>query len=157
MIYLATPKAILQNKGNLAMVSINFTICSLLTDPTLRSPPADPAPQALGGLGPARAQSSQPGTRAAPRGQTRLVGWGGGERRLGPGKPGEARHVFHESLVKERRGQKRQKEVGRTAFLAEGLLEHLLVHAEVVHPGPTTAWGEGLLSDGHLPFFSTWG
>lgn len=79
MIYLAVPKAILQNKGNFAMVSINFPICFLLTDPTLRSPPADPALWSLSRLDSARAQDSQCGPQAAPRGQSGLVG-GGGER-----------------------------------------------------------------------------
>lgn len=77
MIYLAIPNAILQNKGNFAMVSINFPICSLLTDPTLRSLPYDPIPCSLRRLDSARAQDSQCGAQAAPRGQK---GLGGGER-----------------------------------------------------------------------------
>lgn len=72
MIYLAILNAILQNKGNFAMVSINFPICSLLADPTLRSLPADPAPCSLRRLDSARAQDSQCGAQAAPRGQKGL-------------------------------------------------------------------------------------
>lgn len=63
--YLDIPKAILQNQGNLAMVSINLPICSLLSDPTLRSPPADPVPQSLGRLGPSRGHRQLPKTRGA--------------------------------------------------------------------------------------------
>lgn len=57
-----------------------------------------------------------------------------------PGEPGEAHH--HSSLAREGRGGKRNKEVGRAAFLAEGLCWHPLVRAEVAHPGPT-AEGQG--------------
>lgn len=139
MIYLAVPNAILQNKGNFAMVSINFPICFLLADPTLRSLPADPVPCSLRRLDSARAQDSQCGPQAAPRGQKGLGGCGGGQRRLDPGEPGEAHH--HSSLAREGRGGKRNR-VGRAAFLAEGLCWHPLVRAGVAHPGPT-AEGQG--------------
>lgn len=74
MIYLAIPKAILQNKGNLATGSMNLPICFLFVGPTLRSPPASPSPVTLIRLGSVGAEGRWCGTQAAPRGQRDLVG-----------------------------------------------------------------------------------
>lgn len=94
MIYLAVPKAILQNKGNLAMGSINFPVCSVPSGCTTRRPPA--------GLG----QPLSPGRLGLKSSSKRAEGlhWLG-ERGEGPASLLK-QDIFPQPLAKEREGPK---------------------------------------------------
>lgn len=114
MIYLAVPKAILQNKGNLATGSINFPICSLFAGPTPRSPPAGPAPLSWLGCIPAW----DTGSSQRPEG---LSGLEWRRKRAGP-RPAWGRRTCLPLAPGQREGRshKRKEEVGGAAFLARG-------------------------------------